>query len=52
MKFGSLATAATEQADVVGRYLGKLADPDTRAHLPRSIPPSRTTAPSSTSPTA
>ena len=31
MRFGSLATAATEHADVVGRYLGKLADPDTRA---------------------
>jgi Fe-S cluster assembly protein SufD len=26
VRFGSLATAATEQADVVGRYLGKLAD--------------------------
>jgi len=31
MKFGSLATAATEQADVVGRYLGQLADPNARA---------------------
>ena len=31
MKFGSLATAATDQADVVGRYLGQLADPTARA---------------------
>jgi len=31
LKFGSLATAATEQADVVGRYLGQLADPNARA---------------------
>ena len=31
MRFGSLATAATEHPDIVGRYLGKLADPDTRA---------------------
>jgi Fe-S cluster assembly protein SufD len=30
-KFGSLATAVTEQADVVARYLGKLAEPDHRA---------------------
>jgi Fe-S cluster assembly protein SufD len=31
MRFGSLAAAATEQADVVGRYLGQLAHPDDRA---------------------
>jgi Fe-S cluster assembly protein SufD len=31
LKFGSLATACTEQADIVGRYLGQLADPNTRA---------------------
>ena len=31
MRFGSLATAATEHPDIVARYLGKLADPDTRA---------------------
>jgi Fe-S cluster assembly protein SufD len=31
MKFGSLATAAAEQSDVVARYLGQLADPSTRA---------------------
>ena len=31
LKFGSLATAVTEQADVVGRYLGQLADPNARA---------------------
>ena len=31
MRFGSLATAATEHADVVGRYLGQLADANTRA---------------------
>ena len=30
LKFGSLATAATEQADIVGRYLGQLADPNAR----------------------
>ncbi len=30
-RFGSLATASADQADVVGRYLGKLADPDQRA---------------------
>ncbi len=30
LKFGSLATAATEQADIVGRYLGQLAHPDAR----------------------
>jgi Fe-S cluster assembly protein SufD len=29
VRFGSLATAATEQADVVGRYLGQLADAST-----------------------
>ena len=31
LKFASLATAVTEQADVVGRYLGQLADPNARA---------------------
>ena len=31
MRFGSLATAATEHADVVGRYLGQVADANTRA---------------------
>src|SRR5262245_3730487 len=31
VRFGSLATASTEQADVVGRYLGQLADPSSRA---------------------
>ena len=31
LRFGSLATAATEQADIVGRYLGQLADSGTRA---------------------
>ena len=31
LKFGSLAAAATDQADIVGRYLGQLADPNTRA---------------------
>jgi Fe-S cluster assembly protein SufD len=31
LKFGSLATAATEQADIVGRYLGQLADTNVRA---------------------
>src|SRR5262245_55479034 len=30
-RFGSLASAVTDQADVVGRYLGKLAEPDHRA---------------------
>ncbi|HEY7498567.1 MAG TPA: Fe-S cluster assembly protein SufD [Vicinamibacterales bacterium] len=30
-RFGSLAAAAVEQADVVGRYLGKVAEPDHRA---------------------
>jgi Fe-S cluster assembly protein SufD len=30
LKFGSLATAATDQADIVARYLGQLADPSTR----------------------
>ena len=30
LKFGSLAAAATEQADIVGRYLGQLANPNTR----------------------
>jgi Fe-S cluster assembly protein SufD len=30
-RFGSLAAAVSEQADVVGRYLGKLAEPDHRA---------------------
>ena len=30
-RFGSLAAAVTEQADVVGRYLGQLADPTARA---------------------
>jgi Fe-S cluster assembly protein SufD len=30
-RFGSLAAAATEQADVVGRYLGQLADSKTKA---------------------
>jgi Fe-S cluster assembly protein SufD len=29
-RFGSLATAVSEQSDVVGRYLGKLAEPDHR----------------------
>jgi Fe-S cluster assembly protein SufD len=31
VKFGSLATALADQADIVGRYLGQLADPSTRA---------------------
>src|SRR5262245_30197592 len=31
VRFGSLATAVTEQADVVGRYLGQLADPSARS---------------------
>jgi Fe-S cluster assembly protein SufD len=31
VRAGSLATAATEQADIVGRYLGQLADVNTRA---------------------
>jgi Fe-S cluster assembly protein SufD len=31
LRFGSLAAAVTEQADVVGRYLGQLADPNSRA---------------------
>ena len=31
MKFGSLASAVIEQADVVGRYLGQLADTNARA---------------------
>jgi Fe-S cluster assembly protein SufD len=31
MRFGSLAAAAIEHADVVGRYLGQLADASTRA---------------------
>jgi Fe-S cluster assembly protein SufD len=31
VRFGSLATASTDQADVVGRYLGQLADPSSRA---------------------
>ena len=31
LKFGSLATAVTDHADVVGRYLGQLADPKGRA---------------------
>jgi Fe-S cluster assembly protein SufD len=31
LRFGSLATASTEQADVVGRYLGQLADATTRS---------------------
>jgi len=30
LRFGSLAAAATEQADIVARYLGKLADPGVR----------------------
>jgi Fe-S cluster assembly protein SufD len=33
MRFGSLATAVSEQADVVGRYLGQLADPSSRAFV-------------------
>jgi Fe-S cluster assembly protein SufD len=33
MRFGSLATALSEQADVVGRYLGQLADPANRAFV-------------------
>ena len=31
LKFGSLAAAVTDHADVVGRYLGQLADPNARA---------------------
>jgi Fe-S cluster assembly protein SufD len=31
VRFGSLATAVVEQADVVARYLGQLADPNTRS---------------------
>jgi Fe-S cluster assembly protein SufD len=31
MRFGSLAAASTEHADVVGRYLGQLADANARA---------------------
>jgi Fe-S cluster assembly protein SufD len=31
MRFGSLAAAATDQADIVGRYLGQLADFGSRA---------------------
>ena len=31
LKFGSLAAAVTDQADIVGRYLGQLADPNVRA---------------------
>ncbi len=31
VKFGSLATAITEQADIVGRYLGQLADSERRS---------------------
>ena len=31
LKFGTLASAVTDQADIVGRYLGQLADPNVRA---------------------
>jgi Fe-S cluster assembly protein SufD len=33
VRFGSLAAASTEQADIVGRYLGQLADAGTRAFV-------------------